>query len=36
MAIGVFPGSFDPLTTAHLAIADAVTEAFGLDAGSTS
>ena len=31
MAIGAFPGSFDPLTTAHLAIADAAIEAFGLD-----
>ena len=30
MAIGVFPGSFDPLTTAHLAVADAVTAACGL------
>jgi len=25
--VGVFPGSFDPLTTAHLAIADAAIEA---------
>jgi hypothetical protein len=31
MAVGVFPGSFDPLTTAHLAIADAATEALGLE-----
>jgi hypothetical protein len=31
VAIGVFPGSFDPLTTAHLAIADAVIERFALD-----
>lgn len=29
--IGVFPGSFDPLTVAHLAIADAVVAAFGLE-----
>src|SRR5262245_54034142 len=29
--IGVFPGSFDPLTTAHLAIADAAIEVCGLD-----
>ena len=28
---GVFPGSFDPLTTAHLAVADAAVEALGLD-----
>jgi nicotinic acid mononucleotide adenylyltransferase len=28
---GVFPGSFDPLTTAHLAIADAAVAALGLD-----
>jgi Cytidylyltransferase-like len=28
--VGVFPGSFDPLTTAHLAIADAAVEACGL------
>jgi hypothetical protein len=27
---GVFPGSFDPLTTAHLAIADAAVDALGL------
>lgn len=31
MPIGVFPGSFDPLTTAHLAIADAAIESCGLD-----
>lgn len=31
MPIGVFPGSFDPLTTAHVAIADAAVAAFGLD-----
>jgi Cytidylyltransferase-like len=31
MAIGVYPGSFDPLTTAHLAIADAAIERFGLE-----
>lgn len=30
MAIGAFPGSFDPLTTAHLAIVDAATAACGL------
>jgi nicotinic acid mononucleotide adenylyltransferase len=29
--VGVFPGSFDPLTTAHLAVADAAVAAFGLD-----
>lgn len=28
---GVFPGSFDPLTTAHLAIAEAAVEACALD-----
>lgn len=28
---GVFPGSFDPLTVAHVAIADAARDAFGLD-----
>lgn len=28
---GVFPGSFDPLTVAHLAIADAAREQCGLD-----
>ena len=28
---GVFPGSFDPLTVAHLAIADAAVSYFGLD-----
>lgn len=27
----VFPGSFDPLTTAHLAVADAACEQLGLD-----
>jgi hypothetical protein len=31
MAIGVFPGSFDPLTTAHLAVAGAAIAAFGLE-----
>ncbi len=31
MRVGVFPGSFDPLTTAHLAIADAAIVACGLD-----
>ena len=31
MRVGVFPGSFDPLTTAHLAIADAAIEACRLD-----
>jgi nicotinic acid mononucleotide adenylyltransferase len=31
MAIGVFPGSFDPLTTAHLAVADAAVAHLGLD-----
>ena len=31
MRCGVFPGSFDPLTTAHLAIADAAIVACGLD-----
>ena len=31
MAIGVYPGSFDPLTTAHLAIADAAIARFDLD-----
>jgi hypothetical protein len=30
MAVGVFPGSFDPLTTAHLAIAEAAVAAHGL------
>jgi hypothetical protein len=29
--IGVFPGSFDPLTVAHVAIADAARAAVGLD-----
>lgn len=28
---GVFPGSFDPLTIAHVAIADAAVARFGLD-----
>ena len=28
--IGVFPGSFDPLTTAHLAVADAAVAQLGL------
>lgn len=31
MPVGVFPGSFDPLTVAHVAIADAAVAAFGLD-----
>ena len=31
MRVGVFPGSFDPLTTAHLAIADAAIVACRLD-----
>ena len=31
MAIGVFPGSFDPLTTAHLAVAEAAVAALGLE-----
>ena len=31
MPVGVYPGSFDPLTTAHLAIADAAIDRFGLD-----
>ena len=31
MPTGVFPGSFDPLTTAHLAIADAAVETCRLD-----
>lgn len=31
MAIGVFPGSFDPLTTAHVAVADAAIAAFHLE-----
>jgi nicotinic acid mononucleotide adenylyltransferase/predicted RNA-binding protein with PIN domain len=30
-AIGVYPGSFDPLTIAHLAIAEAAVRAAGLD-----
>ncbi len=31
MPVGVFPGSFDPLTTAHLAIVDAAIAAFALE-----
>jgi hypothetical protein len=31
MAIGVFPGSFDPLTTGHLAVADAAVDALDLE-----
>jgi hypothetical protein len=31
MPAGVYPGSFDPLTTAHLAIADAAVARFELD-----
>jgi hypothetical protein len=31
VAIGVYPGSFDPLTTAHLAIADEVIARFDLE-----
>lgn len=31
MPVGVFPGSFDPLTVAHLAIADAAHAVLGLD-----
>ena len=31
MRVGVFPGSFDPLTTAHLAIAEAAVRACQLD-----
>lgn len=31
MRIGALPGSFDPLTVAHLAIADAAVEQLGLD-----
>ena len=31
MRVGVYPGSFDPLTTAHLAIADAAIRGCGLD-----
>jgi hypothetical protein len=31
MAIGVYPGSFDPLTTAHLAIVEAAVAALGLE-----
>jgi nicotinic acid mononucleotide adenylyltransferase len=30
MRVGVFPGSFDPLTTAHLAVAEAAIEALDL------
>lgn len=29
--VGVFPGSFDPLTVAHVAVADAAIAAFDLD-----
>lgn len=29
--IGCYPGSFNPLTVAHLAVAEAAVEAFGLD-----
>lgn len=31
MAIGVYPGSFDPLTIAHLAVADAALHHLGLE-----
>jgi len=31
MRLGVYPGSFDPLTTAHVAIAEAALARFGLD-----
>lgn len=31
MAIGVYPGSFDPLTVAHLAVADSAVRHLGLD-----
>lgn len=31
MAVGVYPGSFDPLTIAHLAVADAAVHHLGLD-----
>jgi nicotinic acid mononucleotide adenylyltransferase len=31
MAVGVFPGSFDPLTTGHLAVAEAAVAALGLE-----
>ena len=31
MVIGVYPGSFDPLTVAHLAIAEAAVARFGLE-----
>jgi len=30
MPVGAYPGSFDPLTVAHVAIADAARRAFGL------
>jgi hypothetical protein len=30
VTVGVFPGSFDPLTTAHLAVADAAIAVLGL------
>jgi cytidylyltransferase-like protein len=31
MSVGVYPGSFDPLTTAHVAIAEAAIARFGLE-----
>jgi nicotinic acid mononucleotide adenylyltransferase len=31
VAVGVYPGTFDPLTIAHLAVADAAVEHLGLD-----
>ena len=31
MAVGAYPGSFDPLTTAHIAIADAAITRFSLE-----
>jgi hypothetical protein len=31
VSVGVFPGSFDPLTTAHLAIVDAAIAGLGLE-----
>ncbi len=31
MPTGIYPGSFNPLTVAHLAVAEAAGEAFGLD-----
>jgi hypothetical protein len=31
MPVGVYPGSFDPLTTAHLAVAEAAIARFGLE-----